>query len=246
MGRIRTIKPEFHRSESLAQCSVHARLTYIGLWSEADDHGRGVANARALKGALWSLDDDVTWEHVEGFLGELERSQHIEIYEVAGKRYYEIRRWDQHQAASHRRGKPVHPASCGTLHANACKDVHDACGGVSELGTGNRDQGARGVAGVDGIDADFDTWWAEYPKQVEPTDAKRAYRKARSGGASEAELVAAARNYAQHVIHAQPEYVKLAKNFLNGESWRDYLEPVAAGPNAQERALGWDPGSVRS
>lgn len=248
MARMRTIKPEFFRSELAARCSIPARLTYIGLLGEADDHGRGVANPRTLKGALWSLDDDVSWAEVDGYLAELERSGHIVIYEVDGKRLYEVQRFAEHQSPSHRRGKPVHPAPCGTVHADACKDMHGASEGVLEQGAGNRNQGANEVAPLPGsIDADFAAWWAAYPRRDEERASRRAYAKTRAGGASCVELLVAARHYASSIpAGADERFVKLAKNFLDaGELWRDYLEPPASGCNGQERALGWDPSELR-
>ena len=109
MSRIRTLKPEFFRSESVAACTVPARLTYLGLWTEADDAGRGVANARTICGALWALDDNVTHCDVEAHLIELETTGHIRLYVVDGKRLFQIERWAEHQAAAYRTGVSKHP-----------------------------------------------------------------------------------------------------------------------------------------
>ena len=80
MGRMRTIKPEFFRSRSIARCTREARLTFQGLWCEADDHGRGIADARLLKGAIWPLDDDITIDDIEDHLEELRATGHIILY----------------------------------------------------------------------------------------------------------------------------------------------------------------------
>lgn len=109
MGRIRTIKPEFFRSRSLSQCSRDSRLTFQGLWIEADDHGRGVADTRVIKGAVWPLDDDITPETVEMHLQELESTRHLMLFHVSGERYYEVLAWEKHQAAAYRRGEAKHP-----------------------------------------------------------------------------------------------------------------------------------------
>jgi|SRR6185437_3572798 len=109
MARIRTIKPEFFRSRSLARCSRDARLTFIGLWCEADDHGRGLADARLLKGSLWALDDDVSADDVAAHLDELGR-EHIITYVVDGERYYEVVEWSDHQSKSYRRGEARYPS----------------------------------------------------------------------------------------------------------------------------------------
>lgn len=39
--RIRSIKPEFWRSEDIAELSIPTRLLFIGLWSYVDDNGVG-------------------------------------------------------------------------------------------------------------------------------------------------------------------------------------------------------------
>ena len=150
MARIRTLKPEFFRSRSLAECSIPARLTFMGLWTEADDHGRGVADAHVLKGALWPLNDEISPEIVEEHLQELAADRgsgaHIRLYEARGRRYFEIRNWKRHQSAQFRRGRAVHPAPRGRPSASggvqfALDGVQDAAEVVLELGTGNWEQG---------------------------------------------------------------------------------------------------------
>jgi len=109
MGRTRLIKSEFFRSRSLGRVDIAARLTYIGLWSEADDAGRGIDDPRVLKGALWPLDDDISVDDVSGHLDSLERTGHINRYAVGDDHYYAVVRWEQHQAAAYRRGNPKYP-----------------------------------------------------------------------------------------------------------------------------------------
>lgn len=131
MGRIRTIKPEFFRSRSLAKVSLPARLTFQGLWCEADDHGRGIADAHIIKGVIWPLEHDITADHVANHLTELERTGHIRRYTVADDAFYEVVAWEKHQAAAYRRGVAVHPAPPEgppeqPLHDAECKEVQDA------------------------------------------------------------------------------------------------------------------------
>jgi hypothetical protein len=57
MARIRTIKPEFFTSLTIASLPIEARLTFIGLWTHADDEGRCVDDTRLIRAALWPLDD---------------------------------------------------------------------------------------------------------------------------------------------------------------------------------------------
>ena len=136
MSRIRTVKPEFFRSRSLARVTREARLTFIGLWCEADDLGRGVADTRLLKGSIWPLDDDMTPVDIEEHLSEL-ADAHIALYWCEGERFYEVQRFDKHQAAAYRRGESRHPAPPDPpepepLHDKKCKEVRDAHEGVLE------------------------------------------------------------------------------------------------------------------
>lgn len=39
MARIRTVKPEFWTDEKVVECSISARLLFIGLFNFADDKG---------------------------------------------------------------------------------------------------------------------------------------------------------------------------------------------------------------
>lgn len=97
MARIRTIKPDFFRSDDVAQLSYRARLTWVGLWTYVDDEGRGKDNARIIKGDLWPLEDEVTHKDVEKDLGELSKAGRIHRYEVDGEKYLLILKWTDHQ-----------------------------------------------------------------------------------------------------------------------------------------------------
>jgi hypothetical protein len=97
VARIRTIKPDFFRSDDVAQLSYRARLTWVGLWTYVDDEGRGKDNARIIKGDLWPLEDEVTHKDVEKDLGELSGAGRIHRYEVDGEKYLLILKWTDHQ-----------------------------------------------------------------------------------------------------------------------------------------------------
>nr|AMP54241.1 hypothetical protein [uncultured bacterium]AMP54331.1 hypothetical protein [uncultured bacterium]AMP54391.1 hypothetical protein [uncultured bacterium]AMP54429.1 hypothetical protein [uncultured bacterium] len=109
--RIRSLKPEFFRSESLSKVTPLARMTFMGLWTEADDYGRGIANPRIVKGALWSLDDDITVDVVTMHLNTLASTGHINLYKEQGdeKVYFVVNKFVEHQSAAFRRGKAKYP-----------------------------------------------------------------------------------------------------------------------------------------
>lgn len=96
MARIRTIKPEFSQSESMGRVSRDARLTFVLLWTIADDQGRMRGNTRLLARSLFPYDDDAT-ERITEWLFELEREQCITRYGVDADSYVQINHWTDHQ-----------------------------------------------------------------------------------------------------------------------------------------------------
>ncbi|GGW68166.1 hypothetical protein [Streptomyces griseoloalbus] len=96
MARIRTIKPEFFTSLTIADLTPEQRLTFIGLWTHCDDEGRCVDDARLIKAAVWPLDDR-TAADVEADLRALTESSLITRYTLNRKPYMTVNGWREHQ-----------------------------------------------------------------------------------------------------------------------------------------------------
>lgn len=94
--RIRTIKPEFWKSESVGRLSRDAKLLFIGLWNLADDEGRLRGSARLIRGELFAYEDPATVNVVE-WLRELVLERMVEVYVVDRNTYVAITGWKQHQ-----------------------------------------------------------------------------------------------------------------------------------------------------
>ncbi|MER6913349.1 hypothetical protein ABT354_16910 [Streptomyces sp. NPDC000594] len=101
MPRIRTIKPEAFRSESLAAVSLSAERTFLGLLTEADDHGRFRDQPAVLAGALWSYRPGHGPLGVEDDLTQLAAHNLVCRYTVhedgENRRYAHIVTWRKHQ-----------------------------------------------------------------------------------------------------------------------------------------------------
>jgi hypothetical protein len=151
---------------------VHARVTFQGLWVEADDDGRGVADALVLKGSIWPLDRDITEEDVEKHLHELADTGHVTLYEVAGDRYYEVTTWEKHQAAAYRRGRPIYPPPPPGLSAR----VQESATTCREVLEGNKEKGTGREEGASAGAEDFSHFWKLYPRKSEDDGpARRAF-----------------------------------------------------------------------
>ena len=229
VGRIRTLKPEFFKSRSLAQCPLEARMTFAGLWVEADDHGRGIADPRILKGAIWPLDDDVTHERVAEHLQTLVDTAHIILYDVDGEAYYEVVRWEDHQASAYRRGDPKYPAPQGGLNDVSHKCVQKSASRTQMRAvTGNREQGT----GKAHDDALFEDFWQRYPrgragKPGGDGSKKPALQKWRRLSEEERKLcLSAVDHYRQHVESDGGPIAAHAVTWLNQERWDQWQEPA--------------------
>ena len=77
--RIRTIKPEFWTSETIAPLSDKAKLLAIGLLNFADDEGYFWANPVLIRAALFPFEDES--KTILGWLQELSRGGYIVLGE---------------------------------------------------------------------------------------------------------------------------------------------------------------------
>lgn len=167
MARIRTIKPEFFTSLTVADLPLSARLTFIGLWTHVDDEGRCVDDPRLVRAAVWPLDDRTAAE-VEDDLRALHDASLIRRYEAAGRRFLAVSNWSEHQRIDKPKpskipapedGTPVPPSPRGADSAPVPssanvespdasqtdpRHIRDASRngrGRIPVGTGNREQG---------------------------------------------------------------------------------------------------------
>jgi hypothetical protein len=96
MARIRTTKPSFWGSGTVAKLSRDARLTALGLISFADDDGRFLAATNAINGFIYP-NDDLPPVKVRRWLDELSKVGLVHEYERDGIRYGCFPSWHEHQ-----------------------------------------------------------------------------------------------------------------------------------------------------
>lgn len=100
MPRSRMIKPEFWDDEKLSTVSRDARLTFVGLWTYADDYGVVKGNALWLKNHIFSY-DDIKVNQFEGWLKELEKIGCISPFTADNEKFYYISHFLKHQTINH-------------------------------------------------------------------------------------------------------------------------------------------------
>jgi hypothetical protein len=244
MARIRTIKPEFPQSESMGRVSREARLLYVNLWTVADDEGRARGSSRMLASLLYPYDNDAP-ALMETWLAELDGEGCVRRYEVDGSTYLDLPNWLKHQ----RIDKPsksrlpafedgsrvvAKPREESTTDLGPRTNTLDLGNGprtktediavASQPGLSERPRNLNGKPRIPTkeIDAEFDAWFAQYPKADGPDAARTRYRSIRrSSRATAAELLQGAMRYSQEKSGTDPTYIKTAKNWLNDGDWKN-------------------------
>lgn len=111
MARIRSLKPEFWDDRKLARAtSRDARMLYMGLWNQADEHSRVNGDELWLKGRIFPYDDDITPSDVRVCIDELVAAGRVQRYEVAGDPYLFLPKLAQHQRLEPSKGVSRYPA----------------------------------------------------------------------------------------------------------------------------------------
>lgn len=171
MARIRSIKPEFFTSISIADLSRDARLMFVGMWTHVDDDGRCIDEPRLLKAALFPLDDDLTATHIDDLMGELEAKGRIVRYVVDGRAYVQVVGFNEHQKID-RHTPSKHPPCEPSSNARRASDEDASTArpliGSDRIGSGSDREDSRTPEPVDND--------AKFQHVVKQITARRAER----------------------------------------------------------------------
>jgi uncharacterized phage protein (TIGR02220 family) len=99
--RIRTLKPEALQHRKVGRLSDRAFRLWITMLTQADDHGRLVADPNQLRLLAFGYHDKVHVQHVEAALEEIARWGLIRCYSQNGTQYVDFPSWMEHQKVCH-------------------------------------------------------------------------------------------------------------------------------------------------
>lgn len=111
MARIRSIKPEFFTSGTLAECSTNARLLFVGTWVFSDDKGRHKLDYRQLKIEIFPA-DPFTIGDIEAMFCELWSVGLVSVYDDNGTWYFVVNGWHHQKIDKPQPPKFPDPAAC--------------------------------------------------------------------------------------------------------------------------------------
>jgi hypothetical protein len=101
MANKRLIYQDFFEDDYFGIAELGLRLLWVGLiTSAADDQGRVLDNSALIRAKVFMYDANITDEHIEGWLYNLNNDGKIIRYEVDGKKLIQIVNWWEYQIPS--------------------------------------------------------------------------------------------------------------------------------------------------
>lgn len=128
MPRIRSLKPEIFQSPQVMNLSRDARLLFVGLITQADDQGRGSADSRKIRAAIFPGDDDINVPRLADLKAEIAHERLAIFYtsEEQGD-VYALVSWKRHQKVEKARDSiyPTPPKNGGERSPNGTGGIPD-------------------------------------------------------------------------------------------------------------------------
>ncbi len=120
MSRDRTLPSDFWTWEAVIDCSMTARLLFLGLWNFADDHGVQPLRPRTIRMQVFP-GDAIDENAVRALIDELVTRGLMRIFVVEGQEYLSVIHWERIQRVSRRARHryPADPAKPVTVEATA-------------------------------------------------------------------------------------------------------------------------------
>lgn len=252
MSRIRTIKPDFFLNEEVAELSLYARLTFIGLWTLADKEGRLEDRPKRIKAQLLPYDD----VDMDALLNELHcaSGNFILRYVAQGCAYIQVRNFTKHQRITGTEAQsesriPAYLRINGEEESIEIQHHENAQNG-NTLETPKKQQGSveetpwmtgrerkgkeeegkeKKCANAQDVIARFEQeFWATYPHKKDKERAKKSWLKINPDEVLTQTIVNAIQN------QAKEKEIKLASNafcpewpmpstWLNNRRWEDEI-----------------------
>ena len=234
MARIRSLKPEALQHRKVGRLSDRAFRLWVGMLTQADDEGRLVADPEHFRVVCFGYNLRVKTSQVVAAMAELFASGLIRLYQVNGTRYADFPSWQDHQVVNK-------PSPSFLPRYDASDAIHGLVTDQSRIDP----EGSTLPDRPDLIDrpdlehvpiaalmhrADFERFWAVYPRKVGKGYAHTCFLRAVQK--TTIEIILAAVEQQQ----AWPQWSKEGGRFipnpstwLNQERWNDEPSRVRAG-----------------
>lgn len=207
------IRPEFWTDGVLSECSLSARLLFIGTWTYADDNGNLDLCAKQIKMQIFPGDDVC----IEPWINELIKHELLIPYEVDGKKYLNIKNFLRHQIINRPTpsGRPPYQESCRLTEYSL--STHP------EVNRSKRSKRSKSQKLPDEYAETFQAFWRHYPRRIGKQVAYESFLRVVKDYPPE-DVTAAAIEYARqcHTERKEEKFMLHPSTFLNKDRWKDY------------------------
>ena len=230
--RIRSIKPEFWRSDDIAALPISARLLFVGMWSYVDDNGVGSDKLAAVAADLFAPDLEAdpteTFRRVSADTTRLEKRGLIVRYKVDGKPLLYVTNWEKHQLVKNPSLGHKYPLPPADLLASATALRRPSVDTAETLGTGTGEQGNRGTGDKNTsapavLESNFEYIWGAWPKKVERKKALEQFKIAAKKMPVDALMDEIAKFGHAYAATTERQFVPALGVWLSRERWTDEL-----------------------
>jgi hypothetical protein len=225
-NRQRFIHPTIWQSADFIGLSQGARLLFIGLFSTADDEGRGKGRSITLKANIFP-GDDIPLPKIERWAEEITAKGMARFYVVNGATFYDLPSWHLYQKPKYVIRSNVPPfQQDGAIGPNPPTLAEI----VPWVGLGREGTGRVLKKAADAARPGFDRWWGTYPKKNKRSRALRVWNESELESRAD-EMVAAveAQIANRKAVRAAGGFVpewQDPERWLKNERWTDAPIPM--------------------
>jgi hypothetical protein len=252
--RIRSTKPEFWRSKTIAALPWDVRLVLKGLESYVDDNGVGKDDIALIAADVFPRDLSGNPRDTLARLSEAISALHdgglIARYVADGEDLLYIGRWKELQRIDKpgrgrfprpdgtlEYGEPVDEASYRVIRETVARPPERVAPGTGEQG--NRGTGEQNTPAPAVLESAFERAWSHWPKKVERKSALAKFKAATKRLDVEELVEAIIRFGAAYAATTDRQFVPALDAWLNGDRWNDELPQPRSQqqqPSAAQRA----------
>lgn len=259
--RIRSTKPEFWRSRTIASVSWDARLMLKALESYVDDNGVGKDDMELIVMQTFSRDQfrnpTGTVRRVSEAVSELTQAELVTRYEANGEPLLYVERWKDHQYVQKpQKGRFPRPDGTyeysETVNPEAYRTAPEASGnspawnrGSGEQGTGEQEHMVTTSGGDRETEMTlippeesgpshedmFHDFWKHWPRKVKKPEALAAFLKA-AKREKPLNIIDGAQRYAADPNLPETQFIPHPATWLNNDQWND--GPLPPRTNGQQ------------
>jgi hypothetical protein len=155
----RYLKPGVRDSESIESLSANAEILYYRLIVTVDDFGRYDARPSMVKAACFPIRESMTPSKIDALLKELSENELIFVYEVHGKPYMQLCKWDNIPRAK----ESKYPSfECDCLHVYADARITNTNAPLTVTETETKTVNKKHETAPDGVSPEV---WDSFVKQ---------------------------------------------------------------------------------